>query len=251
RSGAAPRLAAAVVAGAALAGAATAAKLPYDAILIDARMASDLAAALAALRAAAGSRLPAVVLIEPGERGRIDPLREAGFDAYLVRPVRRASLAKIVGDVVTGGNGFAIDPEDARPRRAPPRRAARSLEVLLAEDNEISALLARTVLESLGHSVTEVRDGAGAVAAVRDGAGRFAAIVMDLHMPGLDGIAAARVIRALEAESGTGRTAILALTADVLAETRAAASLAGIDAVLEKPVAPDVLRRAIIAATAG
>jgi signal transduction histidine kinase/CheY-like chemotaxis protein len=251
RCGAAPRLAATLIEGAALAGAAAAARLAYDAVLVDSRAPPDMSAALAALREAAGSRTPAVVLIEPTGRTGIDGLREAGFDAYLVRPVRRASLLRIIAEVTGGNTGFSADPGDRQPRRPPPRRAARSLDVLLAEDNEISALLARAVLESLGHRVTEVRDGAAAVAAVRESAGRFAAIVMDLHMPGLDGIAAARVIRGLEAESGTDRAAILALTADVLAETRAAASRAGIDAVLEKPVAPDVLRRAILAATAG
>ena len=95
-----------------------------------------------------------------------------------------------------------------------------SLEVLLAEDNEINALLVRAVLEGLGHTVTEVRDGAAAVAAVKQRGGRFAAILIDLHMPGLDGIAAAREIRAFERRSGAPRAAILALTADVLAETR-------------------------------
>jgi signal transduction histidine kinase/DNA-binding response OmpR family regulator len=252
-AGASVRLADGMVAGAALAGAAVAAGLGYDAAFIDARISSDLAAALAELRSAAGTRMPAVVMIEPGDRGRIEALRQAGFDAYLVRPVRRASLLKIAGDVLSAEahGGFTVDPGDMRQRRPSPRRALYSRDILLAEDNEINALLARAVLEGLGHRVTEVRDGAAAVAAARDGAGRFAAILMDLHMPGLDGIAAARAIRRAEAESGAEPAAILALTADVLPETRAAAALAGIDDVLEKPVTPDALRRAILAATRG
>lgn len=250
-AGASVRVASGMVEGAALAGAAVAAGLGYDAAFVDARLSSDLGAALAALRAAADDRLPAVVLIEPGERGKIDGLRRSGFDAYLVRPVRRASLMKIVGDVLSGSGGFAADPGDVRPRRPAPRRAPLSRDILLAEDNEINALLARAVLEGLGHRVTEVRDGAAAVAAAREGEGRYAAILMDLHMPGLDGIAAARAIRRAEAESGADRAAIVALTADVLPETRAAAAAAGIDDVLEKPVTPDTLRRAILAATMG
>ncbi len=139
-----------------------------------------------------------------------------------------------------------MDPSDSRPRRTPvARRAAHSLDVLLAEDNEINALLARAVLEGLGHSVTEVRDGHAAVAAATERPGRFAAILMDLHMPGIDGLDAARAIRAFEAESRAPRAAILAVTADVLAETRSAAIAAGIDAVLEKPIAPDSLRQAL------
>jgi CheY-like chemotaxis protein len=80
---------------------------------------------------------------------------------------------------------------------------------------------------------------------------RFAAILMDLHMPGVDGIAAARAIRAHERESGAPRAAIMALTADVLAETRAEAALAGIDSVLEKPVAPEHLREMLTRLTSG
>ncbi len=70
-------------------------------------------------------------------------------------------------------------------------------------------------------------------------------ILMDLHMPGLDGLSAARAIREWEAAFRQPRSAILAVTADVLAETRAAAQEAGIDAVLEKPMTPDALRRAL------
>jgi CheY-like chemotaxis protein len=187
------------------------------------------------------------VLIEPGSRGDIAALRAAGFDAYLVRPVRRASLLRVVAAIAGGDGGrFHVDPGDERAARpAPPRRAAAHLDVLLAEDNEINALLARAVLEGLGHTVTEVRDGEAAVAAVRDKGAGFGAILMDLHMPGLDGLSAARAIRAWEAAAGLPRATILAVTADVLAETRAAASAAGIDAVVEKPMTPDVLRRAL------
>jgi CheY-like chemotaxis protein len=203
------------------------------------------------LREAAGTRLPAVVLIEPARRGEIESMRAGGFDAYLVRPVRRSSLLRIVAELIAGSGGFRADPEDARPRRADaPLRVAASLAVLLAEDNPINALLVRAVLERLGHAVTEVHDGAAALGAATEGGGRFAAILLDLHMPGLDGLAAAREIRTFERRSGARPAAILALTADVLPETRLAAADAGIDAVLEKPVTPEALRRALLALTA-
>ena len=234
-----------------LIGAATAAGEIHDAVLIDGRVMPGPATALARLREAAGRVVPAAVLIEPGRRGDVDALRHGGFDAYLVRPVRRSSLLRIAGDIASASGGFSIDPGDARPRKtSAPRRAVENLDVLLAEDNEINALLARAVLEGLGHTVTEVRDGAAAVAAAREKGNGFPAILMDLHMPGLDGLAAARAIREWERATGTPRAAILAVTADVLAETRAAAKMAGIDAVLEKPMTPDSLRRALAELTA-
>ena len=244
--GAAARVAVTANEAVGLIGAATAAGQPHDAVLIDGRLSPDAAATLARIREAAGRRVPAAVLIEPGRRGDVEGLREAGFDAYLVRPVRRSSLWRVVGEIVAGTGGFCADPGDARARPpAPPRRANASLQVLLAEDNEINALLARAVLEGLGHEVTEVRDGAAAVAAATGRAGGFDAILMDLHMPELDGLAAVRAIRDHERQAGLARTAILALTADVLAETRAEARAAGIDRLLEKPMTPDTLRRAL------
>ena len=235
---------------AAVIGAATAAGQPHDAVLVDARVA-PAATALARIREAAGRGVPAAVLIEPGRRGDIEALRDAGFDAYLVRPVRRSSLTRIVGEIVSGSGSFCIDPSDARPRQAaPPRRAGTTLSVLLAEDNEINALLARAVLEGLGHDVTDVRDGLAAVEAATARAGGFDAVLMDLHMPGLDGLKAVRAIRAHERDHGMAPAAILAVTADVLAETRAEARAAGIDAVLEKPMTPDALRQALAEVTA-
>jgi CheY-like chemotaxis protein len=68
-------------------------------------------------------------------------------------------------------------------------------------------------------------------------------------MPGMDGLAAVGAIRAFERESGAPRAAILALTADVLAETRAAAVAAGVDGMVEKPMTPAALRNALAAIT--
>ncbi len=245
-AGAEVRLAANLNAAAALAGAAAAASLAYDGILIDRRSAADPAAALRALREAAGGRLPAVVLIEPAERREVDGLRRIGFDAYLLRPVRRTSLLRVVSAMTASPADFLADPGDAeRKPPALPRPAGESREVLLAEDNEISVLLARAVVESLGHTVSEARDGPAALAAATAPGASYAAILLDLHMPRLDGLAVARAIRDHERAAGALRVPIVALTADTLPETRAAALAAGIDMVLDKPASPDAIRGAL------
>jgi signal transduction histidine kinase/CheY-like chemotaxis protein len=216
-----------------------------DVLLVDQRIEPDPVVALTQARHAAGRRLPAVVLIEPGKRAALAALREAGFDAYLVRPVRRCSLVRIVADVVAAPGSFRADPEDGRPRLSRPRPVGKPLDVLLAEDNKINTLLIRSALESLGHSVTAVRDGVSAVDAVTQGDRAFAVILMDLRMPGLDGVAAARIIRNFEMRAGRPRASILALTADILPETTARALAAGVDAVLAKPISPEMLRQAL------
>lgn len=216
-----------------------------DVLLVDQRAEPDPVAALQQLRATAGRRLPAVILIEPGKRSGLAALREAGFDAYLIRPVRRCSLVGIVAGTVSAPGSFGADLGDDRPGPSDWHPTGSPLHVLLAEDNEINALLVRSVLEGLGHRVTEARDGKSAIDIVTRSDKSFAAILLDLHMPGLDGIAAASLIRDFEEREGRPRAKILAVTADVLAETRARAITAGIDDVLEKPVSPETLRNAL------
>jgi signal transduction histidine kinase/AmiR/NasT family two-component response regulator len=250
-AGADVRLAGTLVEAAGLLGAAAAAATPYEAVFVDARAASDPSAALVTLRQAAGSRLPAAILVKPAGRGRLAEHEAGGFDAYLVRPMRAGSLLRIADEILGSARGFRTDPAD-RPASGHEanRRAGSGREVLIAEDNEINALLVRAVVEKLGHVATVVGDGASALREATESPGRFAHILMDLHMPGLDGLEAARAIRAFERATGAPRATILALTADVLPETRDNAMAAGIDALAEKPVAPEALRRLIIGAAA-
>jgi CheY-like chemotaxis protein len=114
--------------------------------------------------------------------------------------------------------------------------------VLLAEDNEINSLLAKRVLEKCGCDYLAVPNGEEAVEAVRgtlDGATpAFDLILMDIFMPQLDGIEAARGIRALYAESageGIGPPPIVALTASAFAEDKKRYLEAGMDDYLAKP----------------
>jgi CheY-like chemotaxis protein len=83
------------------------------------------------------------------------------------------------------------------------------LEVLLVDDIAVNRRVAQLLLERAGHRVTEARDGHEAIA--RWAPGRFDLILMDAHMPGMDGLEATRLIREREAITG-GHTPILALT---------------------------------------
>ncbi|HET7717542.1 MAG TPA: ATP-binding protein [Bauldia sp.] len=245
-AGADPRWVDSLNAAAALAGAAAAAALSYDAVLLDRRLAADPAASLLHLRHAAGERLPCIMLIGPAERDLMQALPAAGYDGYLVRPVRRHALLDVIGAVTIEPGVFHADPRDAeKPAPSPARPVTAGVDVLLAEDNEIGALLARAVIEASGHIVTEVRDGLAAVAAATEGSPRFAAVFLDLHMPGLDGIEVAARIRDHERLHGRPRVPLIALSADALPETRSAALAAGIDWFLEKPVTPAALREVL------
>ena len=122
------------------------------------------------------------------------------------------------------------------------------MKIFLAEDNPVNALLARELLRRRGHTVTEVTTGEGAIAACAKE--RYDLVVMDVHMPGLDGIEATRRIRAAEAASHAPHTPILALTADALDAGRRACLEAGMDGVLTKPLDPDQLDDQLASLTA-
>jgi CheY-like chemotaxis protein len=122
------------------------------------------------------------------------------------------------------------------------------MAVLVAEDNEINALLIEALLRRLGHRPTLVTDGDAALASWRDAAAAgapFDLVLMDLQMPGRDGIAATQAIRAREAELDVRRTPVIALTADSSDEDRDACLAAGFDGFLTKPVDRERLAAAL------
>ncbi|MFI4966562.1 MAG: ATP-binding protein [Caulobacterales bacterium] len=111
--------------------------------------------------------------------------------------------------------------------------------VLLAEDHPVNQRVVSLILEPMGVELIIVGDGAEAIEA--HAAGRYDVILMDLHMPKVDGLTAIRAIRASEAQRSSPPIPIVALTADALAEHVAATRAAGADFHLAKPIRPDVL----------
>jgi CheY-like chemotaxis protein len=174
-----------------------------------------------------------VILLKPEERDRIAPYREAGFSGYLIKPLRRASL---VERVMLAGKSQAPDDRIARrARRAP---SAEGVRVLLAEDNPINAMLARTLLRREGAEVAHVEGGEAALEAL--GAGAYDIVLMDVRMPGMGGLAATRTLRARGIN-----TPVVALTANAFEDDRRACLEAGMDDFLVKPLSPDALRTAL------
>jgi len=149
------------------------------------------------------------------------------------------------------GSTFWIEvrAEDAEARTEAPELATTVLEgvrILVVEDNPTNRLIATKLLENLGASVETAIDGyLGVEAAARGG---FDLILMDIQMPGIDGVEAARRIRALGGPSAA--IPIVALTANVLAHQRQSYLDAGMDGVVGKPISPTALLSEIAAAAA-
>lgn len=213
----------------------------FDLLFVDCGLGEDEARAVAQVARLAGiSR--AVLLFSPFERRAFGQHLSSGFEAWLVKPIRRASLATRLSE------------QPAAPRQKAQSTGAlrRSLSsspvrVLLAEDNPINAMIARASLERLGAEVVHAADGATALReaeAALTGPGRgFDLVLMDVCMPMLDGLEVTRRIRAAEARRGRPGTRIVATTAHAFHQTKCDCEAAGMDEVLTKPVDPAEYRR--------
>jgi PAS domain S-box-containing protein len=200
----------------------------FEIVIVDCGIGLDLTRDIAAVARQAGvGRI--FVLLSPYERRSLGSPAAAGFDGYLVKPVRNRSLHARLRPVF---DGVLVEmatnptvPDVSRP----------ALSVLLAEDNEINALLAWHLLEKLGCVVTHVRDGEAALAALTDGR-RFAAALLDVRMPHRDGRSVAQAVRADERRRSLPPVVLAAITANVTQEDRQSCLDAGFDAFIPKPL---------------
>ena len=166
------------------------------------------------------------------------------------------AITKKLAEMMSGAVGFSSEEglgsnfwlEIAAPAAEPVAETYESLEpvldglrVLVVEDNPTNRMIATKLLESLGAQVATAADGYLGVEAAQTG--DFHLILMDVQMPGIDGLEAARRIRALG--GAAAETPIVALTANVLAHQRRAYLDAGMDGVVGKPISPGTLLREI------
>jgi PAS domain S-box-containing protein len=225
--------------------AAAASGTPIDLVIVDAQAdPAEAGRALSQARAAApGRNVRGIVLIDALARANLKTFRRIGFDAYLVRPVRpRSLLAQIaLRDAPGGSPDASVGVRDAAGA-CEPEIALAGRHVLIAEDNAINALLAQRMLEKIGCTSVIATDGEEAVALMRQalqgGTAAFDLVLMDVHMPKLDGLEAARAMRRTALEAGSpGRVLppIVAVTANAFPEDRRRCLEAGLDDYLAKP----------------
>jgi signal transduction histidine kinase/CheY-like chemotaxis protein len=200
-------------------------EIPIDAIICD----SEFADTLRKTRPRLPRRI--FILMRTEERRQYADLLSEPLSGYLLKPFRRQSLLRLMTahdeDVIATAVQELREIVNAEGHALP-------LQVLLAEDNPVNALLAQTVLRREGHRVTHVVDGEQVLELLARGP-LPDLIIMDVEMPVLDGLETTRRIRRTELETGAPRLPILALTANAHKEDIAECLDAGMDGHLSKP----------------
>ena len=198
----------------------------FDVVLADRALGDGVVRQIADAAHACGVRT-SLVLLSPFDRRGFGSPGAAGFDGYLIKPVRPRSLfERLLAPAAT--------PRECDRTTRGTAGTGCGMRVLLAEDNPINALLATRALERLGATVVHAVDGVEALERLQV-EGPFDLALIDVRMPRLDGHETARRIRAAES-TGTGRLRLVALTANAGREDEIAAREAGFDGFLAKPL---------------
>ncbi|MEO0694930.1 MAG: response regulator [Pseudomonadota bacterium] len=182
-----------------------------------------------------------LVLVAAKHRSVIPTFRDRGFDGYLVKPIRHQTLLR---EVARAPRANAVQSEIAASGVQNPGRksSGRPLNILLAEDNQINAVLATALIKRAGHKIEVAVNGRAAVEAVQSTS--YDLVFMDMHMPEMDGLEASQSIRALPAPHCD--IPIVALTANAMPSDRQKCISAGMDDFLPKPFEPKDLETMVI-----
>ena len=158
--------------------------------------------------------------------------KEAGISLFLPKPIFPSRLLDVLYNITSGKRSEAV-PETF----AETSESLRGKRILVAEDNAVNQLILREMLIKSGAKLTPVYDGASAVEMFQEAQGAFDAVLMDIQMPGMDGLEATRAIRTLPLDNAQ-TVPIIAMTANVFREDIEKAMLAGMDAHVGKPIDP-------------
>jgi len=158
-------------------------------------------------------------------------IAELGLHRVLAKPVDLSQLRQCLIEIAEGGGQI---PAAVREHSAEAPNPVSRMKLLVVEDNPVNQLVAQEMLARLGWNCEIADNGHEAVEALRKGS--YAAVLMDCQMPGMDGFAATRIIREMEAAAGgSRRLPIIAVTAHAMGSNREQCFQAGMDGYLAKP----------------
>ena len=212
---------------------------PFAVALVSAFGSASDGFALAEKIVRLGAAAPPIIMMlsSSDQLAQAERCRALGIKLYITKPIRHSDLLDAI--LTALGKGKLSDVDPAVPQEqvsAKPRR------ILLAEDHPVNQRLARKILEKWGHTVVVAPNGRKALEAIERN--NFDLVLMDVQMPEMNGLEAARAIRAQE-KAGEPRLPIVAMTAHAMKGDREQCLEAGMDGYITKPIDPDLLFRTI------
>jgi CheY-like chemotaxis protein len=204
----------------------------FDLILLDGRMPGMDGFAVAQAMGTAAA--PIILMLSPGAGpGEASRARSEGIRACLAKPFKQSELLAAILGCMPG----TVEESPVKPaRQVVSEQDGPRLRILLAEDNRVNQRLVVRLLEKRGHTVVAVANGREAVDAIQ--AQSFDLALLDIQMPVMDGLEAARLIRQLEQENGRRRLPLVAATARAMREDEERCLAAGMDGYVSKPIVP-------------
>ncbi len=191
-----------------------------------------------------GEVLPLIVigLLHSSQRQSAEeafPPGRGRFDQFLIKPFTTSMLL----EAVKSGRAVRESRLPVKPDKTKESARLRDVHVLLVEDNPFNQQVAYELLKSEGAEVVIASDGSEALDKLRGAAPRVDAVLMDVQMPGMDGLEATRKIRT---SLGLTSLPIIAMTANALPSDKAACFEAGMDSHLDKPIDSDRLVKTLL-----
>jgi PAS domain S-box-containing protein len=218
--------------------AAAASKSPFDVMISDCQM-PEVDGFMLARRVRRESRLanlPIVMLTSVGQSDDALRRHRNSIDAFLTKPVKHSDLLEALSRL------FGVATRHGRTEPTASRIGSRPqalLHVLVAEDNLVNRKLVTTLLKKRGHTVKAVENGRKAVQSIQTAEKPFDVVLMDLQMPEMGGLEAARAIR--QGEGAGAKVPLIALTAHAMQGDRERCFEAGMNGYLSKPIDVDEL----------
>lgn len=216
--------------------------VPFELVLLDAHMpdmeGADVLRAIRNSGVPGAQRLPVILLTSMGSS--LTQQSQQGWSAFITKPVKQSTLLDTLMNVVGQYHLAEARLIETIEPAASASTSVGSLRVLLAEDNEVNRRLAVALLEKAGHRVTCARDGHEVLDQLRRAT--FDVILMDVQMPGMDGIEATAAIRT---HPEWADIPIIAMTAHAMKGDRERLLEAGMDDYISKPVRREALLAAL------
>jgi CheY-like chemotaxis protein len=182
-----------------------------------------------------------VMLTSAALRGDAERLQQAGFDAYLTKPLQERHIRQCLAALRHGN--FGDEPTALITRHTLDEAALpRSLRILLVEDNRINQKVTSAILTRQGHRVEIAENGEQALTTLA--AADFDAVLMDCQMPVMDGFEATRRLRQSSAVRDPN-IPVIAITANAMQGDREQCLAAGMDDYLSKPISEKEMRQAL------